>query len=185
MEGRSPSVARTVIVFAVLGALVVVVVGVAGFFVIRKVAVDRAIEQARELTTFSAQVVEQRVQDGIVTGDAVATGTIAHVIGESVLHDPVVHVKLWGPDGTILYSDELKAIGQRYQSGADELQELGDGEVSAEISDLSAPENRYEQGSGPLLEVYTAIHDAGRHAAAVRDVPAVLEHRRAAAATPS
>jgi signal transduction histidine kinase len=157
MEGRSPSVARTVIVFAVLGALVVVVVGVAGFFVIRKVAVERAIEQARELTTFSAEVVEQRVQDGIITGDAVATGTIANVIGESVLHDPVVHVKLWGPDGTILYSDELKAIGQRYQSGADELQELGDGEVSAEISDLSAPENRYEQGSGPLLEVYTPI----------------------------
>jgi two-component system, NarL family, sensor kinase len=29
--------------------------------------------------------------------------------------------------------------------------------VSAEISDLSAPENRYEQGSGPLLEVYTPI----------------------------
>jgi signal transduction histidine kinase len=157
MEPRPPGVARTVTLFAVLVALVVVLVGVAGFLVIRKVAVDRAIEQARELTTFSAQVVQARVQDGIVTGDAAATGAIASVIHDAVLHDPVEHVKLWGPDGTILYSDELKAIGQRFESGANELQELADGQVSAEISDLSAPENRYEQGSGPLLEVYTPI----------------------------
>jgi two-component system, NarL family, sensor kinase len=161
MERRPPSVVRTVIAFAVLGALVVVLVGLAGYFVIRKVAVDRAIAQARELTTFSADVVESRVQDGIVTGDAAATGTISQVIRDAVLHDPVVHVKLWGPDGTILYSDELKAIGQRFESGADELQELGDGEVSAEISDLTAPENKYEQGAGPLLEVYTPIKTPG------------------------
>jgi signal transduction histidine kinase len=30
--------------------------------------------------------------------------------------------------------------------------------VSAEISDLSAPENRYDESSGPLLEIYTPIH---------------------------
>ena len=143
--------------FAVLGMLVAVLVGVAGFFVIRRIAVDRAIGQARELTAFSAQIVQARVADGVVTGDAEATGTIARVIGDAVLHDPVVRVKLWGPDGTILYSDELRAIGERYDSGAQELAELADGEVAAEISDLSAPENRYEQGFGSLLEVYTPI----------------------------
>jgi signal transduction histidine kinase len=74
-----------------------------------------------------------------------------------VLRDPIEHVKVWGPDGTILYSDELKAIGQRFASGEQELADLADGEVSAEVSDLTAPENRYEQGSGPLLEVYTPI----------------------------
>src|SRR5262245_65024415 len=130
MERRPPSVARTVTVFAVLGALVVVLVGLAGYLVIRQVAVDRAIAQARELTTFSAGIVESRLQDGIVTGDAAATGTISQVIHDAVLHDPVVHVKLWGPDGTILYSDELKAIGQRFESGADDLAELADGYVA-------------------------------------------------------
>jgi signal transduction histidine kinase len=157
VESRPPSVARTVLVFAVLGSLVVVLVGVAGYLVIRRVAVERATEQARNLTTFSAQIVEHRVQDGIITGDAEATGTIARVINDAVLHDPVVHVKLWAPDGTILYSDELQAIGKRFESGADELADLGDGEVSAEISDLSAPENQYDQSDGPLLEVYTPI----------------------------
>jgi hypothetical protein len=29
----------------------------------------------------------------------------------------VVHVKLWSVDGTIQYSDELKAIGKKFESG--------------------------------------------------------------------
>jgi signal transduction histidine kinase len=132
-------------------------VAVAGFLVIRRVAVDRAIADARQLTLFSANVVEQRVSDGILTGDAVATGQVATVINNAVMRDPIVHVKLWGPDGTILYSDELQAIGRKYASGAEELAGLSRGQVSAEISDLSAPENQYEEGSGPLLEVYTPI----------------------------
>jgi signal transduction histidine kinase len=157
---RMKSAARvglTVLVVAILGVLVLALVAGAGFVVIRRVGVDRAIEDAKQLTVLSARVVEQRVTDGVVTGDAEATGNVARVINDAVLHDPIEHVKLWGPDGTILYSDELKAIGQRFASGEQELAELADGEVSAEISDLSAPENRYEQGSGPLLEVYTPL----------------------------
>jgi len=161
MAGRSASVGRTVAILALLGVLVVVLVTGAGYFVIRRIAVDRAIEDARQLTLLSSRVVEQRVTDGILKGDAFATGEVAAVINTAVLHDPIVHVKLWGPDGTILYSDEPKAIGKKYASGAQELAELGKDETSAEISDLTAPENTYEEGSGPLLEVYTPIWTPG------------------------
>jgi len=161
MAGRSASVARTVAILALLGVLVVVLVTGAGYFVIRRIAVDRAIEDARQLTLLSSRVVEQRVSNGILKGDAFATGEVAAVINTAVLHDPIVHVKLWGPDGTILYSDEPKAIGKKYASGAQELAELGKDETSAEISDLTAPENTYEEGSGPLLEVYTPIETPG------------------------
>ena len=148
-------------ILALLGVLVVVLVTGAGYFVIRRIAVDRAIEDARQLTLLSSRVVEQRVTGGILKGDAFATGEVAAVINTAVLHDPIVHVKLWGPDGTILYSDEPKAIGKKYASGAEELAELGKDETSAEISDLTAPENTYEEGSGPLLEVYTPIWTPG------------------------
>jgi len=161
MAGRSASVGRTVAILALLGVLVVVLVTGAGYFVIRRIAVDRAIEDARQLTLLSSRVVEQRVSNGILKGDAFATGQVATVINDAVLHDPIVHVKLWGPDGTILYSDEPKAIGKKYASGAQELAELGKDETSAEISDLTAPENTYEEGSGPLLEVYTPIETPG------------------------
>jgi len=149
------------VILALLGVLVVVLVTGAGYFVIRRIAVDRAIEDARQLTLLSSRVVEQRVTGGILKGDAFATGEVAAVINTAVLHDPIVHVKLWGPDGTILYSDEPKAIGKKYASGAEELAELGKDETSAEISDLTAPENTYEEGSGPLLEVYTPIWTPG------------------------
>ena len=161
MAGRSASVGRTVAILALLGVLVIVLVTGAGYFVIRRIAVDRAIEDARQLTLLSSRVVEQRVSNGILKGDAFATGEVAAVINTAVLHDPIVHVKLWGPDGTILYSDEPKAIGKKYASGAQELAELGKDETSAEISDLTAPENTYEEGSGPLLEVYTPIETPG------------------------
>jgi len=161
MAGRSASVGRTVAILALLGVLVIVLVTGAGYFVIRRIAVDRAIDGARQLTLLSSRVVEQRVSDGILKGDAFATGQVATVINDAVLHDPIVHVKLWGPDGTILYSDEPKAIGKKYASGAQELAELGKDETSAEISDLTAPENTYEEGSGPLLEVYTPIETPG------------------------
>jgi signal transduction histidine kinase len=146
-----------VVVVALLGVLVIVLVAGTGYFVIRRIAVDRAIDDARQLTLLSSRVVEQRLSNGILTGDAAATGQIGTLINEAVLKDPVVHVKLWGPDGTILYSDEVRAIGKTYASGSEELDELSRDQVSAEISDLTAPENQYEQGSGPLLEVYTPI----------------------------
>jgi two-component system, NarL family, sensor kinase len=154
---RPASVGRTIGVFALLGALVVVLVAGAGYFVIRRIAVDRAIDDARQLTLLSSRVVQQRVSNGILTGDAAATGQVSTIIHDAVLKDPIVHVKLWGPDGTILYSDEVQAIGKKYASGAKELVGLSSGQVSAEISDLSAPENQYDESSGPLLEVYTPI----------------------------
>jgi signal transduction histidine kinase len=143
--------------FAALAVLILVLVAGAGFLVIRRVAVDRALEDAQELTRFSAELVESRTTNGILTGDAFAVGQIATIVREAVLHDPVVRVKLWNSDGEILYSDATRSIGKRYQSGADELHQLADGEVAAEVSDLSAPENATEQGFGSLLEVYTKI----------------------------
>ena len=57
------------------------------------------------------------------------------------------------------------------------------GGVVADVSDLSEPENRFERDFGELLEVYTRIDTTRkvRHAAAVRDLSAGLEHRRSPA----
>src|SRR4029077_15449387 len=121
MAGRPASVGRTVAVVVLLGVLVIVLVVGAGYFVIRRIAVDPAIDDARQLTLLSSRVVQQRVSNGILTGDAAATGQVSTIIHHAVLKAPIVHVKLWGPDGTILYSDEVQAIGKKYASGAKEL----------------------------------------------------------------
>ena len=73
-------------------------------------------------------------------------------------HDGVVRVKIWKRDGTIIYSDEPRLIGDTYTLGADDLASLSNGETEAETTDLSRPENRFERGEGELLEVYLPIH---------------------------
>jgi two-component system NarL family sensor kinase len=145
------------LVFVLLGLVVLTVVGAVGVLVLRRLATDQAIDEARQVTTLSARVVEHEVTDGLLTGDAGARGDVASVVVDAVLHDPIVRVKLWTQDGTIVYSDEARLIGARYELGADELQVLRDGGVTADVSDLNAPENRFERPFGELLEVYTPI----------------------------
>jgi two-component system NarL family sensor kinase len=145
------------LVFVLLGLVVLTVVGAVGVLVIRRLATDQAIDEARQVTALSARVVEHEVTGGLLTGDAGARGDVASVVVDAVLHDPVVRVKLWTQDGTIVYSDEARLIDARYGLGADELQVLRDGGVTADVSDLNAPENRFERPFGELLEVYTRI----------------------------
>lgn len=155
--GRLGPVARAVLTFALLGLVVLAIVGLAGTLMLRRLATDQAIERARDFTEFSARVVERRLTDRFVTGDAEATGAIAGVVSV-VLTDPaVVRVKIWTADGTIVYSDESRLIGETYELGAEELEAIEQTGVSAEISDLDGPENRFDRGFGEVLEVYTSI----------------------------
>jgi two-component system, NarL family, sensor kinase len=154
---RPGPVARAVLTFVLLGLVVLALVGVAGTLVLRRLATDQAISQARDFTEFASRVVQRRLTDGLIDGDAGASAAIASVVFDAVLHDPVVRVKIWTADGTIVYSDESRLIGETYHLGADEREALESGGVTADLSDLQAPENRFERGHGDLLEVYTGI----------------------------
>jgi signal transduction histidine kinase len=66
---------------------------------------------------------------------------------------------VWSADGTILFSDESRLIGQRFELGVDELSSLDSGRIDAAVSDLKGPENAYERDIGAkLLEVYLPVH---------------------------
>ena len=156
-----PGVARTIVTFVLIGTLGLVAVAVVGFLVIREVATRQALDDAKQLTALSGRLVQRRLEPGVLTGDAAALGLLDRVVRDAVLIDPVVRVKVWGPDGTILYSDDVQQIGHQYESGRTELADLAPGEVAAEVSDLTAPENQGEQGFGELLEVYTPIEGPG------------------------
>jgi two-component system NarL family sensor kinase len=161
MGSRDDSVARPVIVFAVAGLLALGLVASSGIVVVRRLAADEALSEARQLTAISGRVVERRVNDGLLTGDAESLASVASVVFPAVLHDPIVRVKIWAADGTILYSDKSRLIGSRYTLGDEELGTLKSGDVVAELSDLQAPENRYERSFGQLMEVYTRIETPG------------------------
>ena len=157
MARSSASVARPVLAFVLLGTLALGLVAASGLLVVRRLADDQALKEARQLTGFSARVVEQRVTNGLLTGDASSLAAVTSVVHEAVLHEPVVRVKIWSPEGEIVYSDELALLGARYQLDEEELGVLNAGGVVAELSDLRSAENRFERSFGQLLEVYTRI----------------------------
>ena len=70
MGSRDDSVARPVILFAVAGLLALALVAASGIVVVRRLAADEALSEAQQLTAISARVVERRVNDGLLTGDA-------------------------------------------------------------------------------------------------------------------
>jgi len=148
-----------VLTFAALGLVVLVAIGATGTLVVRHLATDQALDQAKDFTELSARVVERRVGDGLLTGDAAASAAVAGAVFDfvKVRGGPVVRVKIWAPDGQIVYSDESRLIGETYALGEDELDVLRHGGVTAELSNLDEPENRYERSYGDLLEVYTPI----------------------------
>jgi PAS domain S-box-containing protein len=83
------------------------------------------------------------------------------VITTSMLRDHVVRVKIWRPDGTILYSDVPELIGKKFPPEED-LAEALSGELHTDVSDLSAEENEFESGEfSRLLEVYVGLRAAG------------------------
>ena len=157
MPRRSDSLARPLLIFAALALVALTVVAVTGALVVRKAATDQALAEARQLSEVSARLVERRVNDGLLTGDAESLGSVAEVVFGAVKIDPIVRVKIWDRDGTIVYSDRTELIGSTFELGDDELEVLDDGGVVSDVSDLSEAENRFEQDFGELLEVYTRI----------------------------
>lgn len=157
MRRSSDSVVRPVLAFVLLGTLAFTLVAVSGLIVVGRLADRQALSEARDLTVISSRIVERRVQDGLLTGDAESLGAVAMVISDAVLREPVVRVKIWSSDGEILYSDETRLIGDRYDLDSEEQDVLTGGGVVAEVSELEGPENRFEQSFGQLMEVYTRI----------------------------
>jgi signal transduction histidine kinase len=148
------SVRRLVGRFALAGLVALVLVIAVTAWASRKVGTDQAIADAQRVTWVSMRgIVEPALDDGLLTADADALDRLDQAVRESVLRGSLVRVKVWRGDGTILYADEPRLIGERFDLGDDELEVLDGGEPNAEVSDLSKPENRYETET-KLLEVY-------------------------------
>jgi two-component system NarL family sensor kinase len=152
------STRRALARFALASVVVAVVVGLAGAVVSRRAAQTAATDDARTVTEVLAHsVIVPNLTDTLVTGDAAAIRRMDQAVIGKVTTGSLVRVKLWTPEGKIVYSDEHRLIGASYPLAMDEQQVLRDNTVEAELSDLSAPENRFERDQGSLLEVYLPV----------------------------
>lgn len=148
-----------VVQFLATGFVTLVVVVLVTSALSRQAADEEAVADARALTqVLGRSVAQPDIPPGLVDGDAAAIDRLDRTVLDRLLVGDVRRIKVWGADGTVLYSDRTELIGAVYPLGDDELDVIREGGTDAELSDLSRPENRYERAlGGDLLEVYTRI----------------------------
>ena len=157
------AISRLVVRYALVALGTLTVVAVATAYASRRLGTDEAIEDATRVTTIAATAaVEPVVTDELLAMDPGAIATVDAVVRQQVLRGSLVRVKIWSSDGTIIYSDEGRLIGQRFELDAESLETFsggpGDIQAEAEVSNLSEPENQYEEPAVKLLEVYLPIY---------------------------
>lgn len=83
---------------------------------------------------------------------------LRHSVVDRMLVHPVVRLKVWRADGTILFSDEPRLIGRLFPPD-EELDKAFAGELQSGVSDLSEEENVYERGPfAKLLATYVPLY---------------------------
>jgi signal transduction histidine kinase len=142
-----------------LAALILItLVGAGGVVVSRRTAEREAVNGAAQATDLLADAVLQpALLDGIVSSEADAVARVDTAVRQRVLNHAIRRVKLWTPQGRIVYSDDARLIGRTFPLGAEEAESLTAASIHAEVTDVSRPENQFERGQGKLLEVYRPV----------------------------
>ena len=150
---------RRVFAQVIAASLVVLsAVAVAGVVGSQRLAEAEAVNGAANTANLLADAVAQpALSEALLTSDAAAVTAMDAVVHQHVLSKTIVRVKIWDPTGHILYSDAKALIGERFPLGEEERGVLSHPQVRADVSDLTAPENRLERGHGKMLEVYRPI----------------------------
>jgi signal transduction histidine kinase len=158
---RRTSIASAIARYLVTSLAAIAVVVIGGYFALRSVTIREAERDTRERVIVEGRLAQTALSDGVLTGDRAALRALDDLVQSQILGESVVRVKLWAPDGRILYSDEPRLIGDRFALGEEERELFETGGADAELSDLAEPENRYERGAGKLLEAHTPIRTPG------------------------
>ena len=149
---------RRLLTQLVVGTVVVLlVVGVGAAMAARKLAEREAVADAvTQAGVLADVVVSPALTRGLVSGRPADVRRFDGVVRRQVLGDDVVRVKLWAPDGRVVYADEPQLVGRTFELDGEQREALDTSTTQAEISDLTASENTFERGSR-LVEVYRPI----------------------------
>ncbi|MEZ5246094.1 MAG: sensor histidine kinase [Acidimicrobiales bacterium] len=142
---------------AIAGAAGMVVIGVGSLVASHRAGEAEAMNDVRSRTESLARtVLEPNLSAALLDGDPTAIERLDAIVDERVLDGSTLRVKLWDANGLVVYSDEHRLIGERYDLDDDKNASLRSGQVVSEVSSLDGPENRFET-AGQALEVYLPV----------------------------
>jgi signal transduction histidine kinase len=103
-------------------------------------------------------IIQPAMSGSLVRGDSGAIAALDRVVRDKVLLGSLARLKIWAPDGRIIYSDEPQLIGSVFPLTPEQTAALESGQTGEpHISDLAAAENRLEATDDRLIEVYVPI----------------------------
>src|SRR3954452_3334682 len=116
--------------FAISGLTIVVLLGLAGVELLPHAGSREALRDAKNTPRTAARgVAEPNLTPAVVRGNPAALARFDRIMRASVIQPPIVRVKIWSPDGRIVYSDEPRLIGARYPLDAADRAVLRSGGV--------------------------------------------------------
>ncbi|MBI2885728.1 MAG: GGDEF domain-containing protein [Chloroflexi bacterium] len=139
----------------VLLALLLAVVGPALSSVIESSALQRSAEEAQYTVAprVAARITPADLRDPM-TGSRY--DAFDRYVQESLVSSRTVRVKLWDPEGRVIYSSDASQVGQQFPVKPVLAQAL-DGTVAGELSSLRDIEHQGERHYGRLFEVYAPL----------------------------
>src|SRR6266545_1331990 len=155
---RPIRVGRVVAQVGIAAIVVVCLVGITGSIISRRIAERQSVHYVAQTTDVLADsVVQPALTDAMFTNPALARAVLDPIVRDQLLSSSLIRVKLWLPDGTIVYSDESRLNGRAFELDNDARAALTSPRTEASISDLGRPENQFERSQGKLLEVYRPV----------------------------
>ncbi len=154
-----PSIRRAVAQFVLTGLAALALVAAAGAVAVDRLGTNAALRDSGRVAELVAYgVIEPAMSGSLVRGDPGAIAALDHTVRDKVLIGSLARIKIWTPDGRILYSDEARLIGSVFPLTDEQRSALASGVTSEpHVSDLTADENRLESGEERLIEVYVPI----------------------------
>jgi signal transduction histidine kinase len=155
-----PEVRAAIQRFLLLSVLAMLVVGAMAITVSGYVAGTQAVDDAaRGARSLANGVVGPLCTPSLRRGDQVAVDALDTVVRNRIRDGSILRIKVWSPEGRILYSDATTLIGRTYDLDDEDRKLLGTNEAYARISSLQRPENGLESQVGRLVESYVGFYD--------------------------
>ena len=155
--GGVSAVRRALLQFAAVGAVLALLLAVAMVEVVRRADRLQAEQRAHQLGTALANDVVGPVLD---VGDPGSRQVLDTLLGSRARDGSIVRIKVWSPDGQVLWADDDRLIGRRYDLDPRDVALLGTRDAYAEVTVLDKPENEFEAAlDGTFMEVYAGFFD--------------------------
>jgi two-component system NarL family sensor kinase len=147
-----------IVVLTLASIVAMAVIGLVLMERMREVGYHEALREAEEHAHVSGVgVVSPAITEGVLRGDPAELQRLDRLVKTAILVGSVVRIKIWDRDGRIVYSDESRLIGKRYESEADRAAAFSSGSVTSNRLAAGAPENQFERDHEGLVEVYLPI----------------------------